>query len=112
MAISMQAPLATGVRAVRSLRSGIAAAALGVILAGGTGCLLVETSLVASSGYQNARLMEELRAAQHRTQEIEADVASLKSLEHINAEARARFGMVNPPSYMYIQVDPSLKDRR
>lgn len=94
-----------------SLRAGLAAFAFVAILVLGTGLLLMETSLVTSAGYDNARLVEEKRALEHDTQRLEAEVASLRSLDHVEAEARSKLGMVNATSYLYIQVDPNLKGR-
>ena len=112
MAVSLPSPLNSGVETVRSLRSGLAAAALAVLVVGGTGCLLIETSLVASSGYENARLLDHKRGVQHRAQELEAEVASLRSLDYVEREAKSRMGMVPATSYIYVHVDPSLKDPR
>ena len=110
MAISLPTPLTRG--AVRSLRTGAAAAILAAMLAGGAALLLYLTSAVAASGYENARLTEEKRFMAHRGQALEAEVASLRSLEHVESEARAQLGMINATSYLYVQVDPRLKDRR
>lgn len=96
---------------VSSFRMGLAAAAFAAVLIGGTALLLFEASLVASAGYNNARLTEQKRSLEHRTQELEADVSSLRSLDRVDAEARSKLGMVTATSYLYIQVDPNLKDR-
>ena len=60
---------------------------------------------------ENARLQQETRAVEHRLQELQSEVASLTSLEHVDVEARNSLGMVDATSHLYVQVDQSLKGR-
>jgi cell division protein FtsL len=101
----------SGVAAVQSLRAGLVGAALVALLVLGSALVLVETSVVASAGYENARLQQEKRAVEHRLQELQSEVASLTSLEHVDVEARNSLGMVDATSHLYVQVDQSLKGR-
>lgn len=110
MAISL--PIPSAAQAARTLSTGTAAGTLAAMLLGGAGLLLYLTSTVAASGYENARLIEQKRFMEHQTQALEAEVASLRSLEHVDGEARSQLGMVGATSYIYVQVDPRLKDQR
>lgn len=112
MAASVQVhPPLPALPRVPSLGTGLAAAALGAALVAGTAALLFLTSLVASAGYNNARLTDEKRSLEHHTQRLEAEVASLRSLDYVEAEAKAKLGMVGAPSHIFIQVDSRLKGR-
>lgn len=82
--------------------------ALGVLLAVavlGAGLVLASTSFVASTGYNLDRLQARKAYLEGQTQELEAEVASLRSLERIEREARSRLKMVNATSYVYVTVD-------
>jgi len=54
----------------------------------------------------NVRQLERARDDwQARTQELEAEIATLGSLDHIEKEARERLGMVPPTDTIYLIVD-------
>ena len=112
MAVSIQVhPPISSLPRVPSLRAGFLVIALGALLIAGTAALLLLTSLVASFGYNNARLMDEKRSLQHQTQRLEAEVAALRSLDYVEAEAKAKLGMVNASSHIFVKVDSRLKGR-
>lgn len=67
--------------------------------------LVLQTSLVASSGYGVEQLTK-LKASQERQiQDLDAEVAALRSLDRIEAEARGRLKMITPSKYIYVTVD-------
>jgi cell division protein FtsB len=112
MAVSVQVhPPIPALPRVPSLRPGALVLALGGLLLIGTAVLLLLTSLVASFGYTNARLTEEKHSLEHQTQRIEAEVAALRSLDYVEAEARSKLGMKNAGSHIFVQVDSRLKGR-
>jgi cell division protein FtsB len=112
MAASVQVhpPISTIPR-VPPLRAGVLVIVLGALLVAGTAALLLLTSLVASLGYNNARLTEEKRSLEHQSQRLEAEVAALRSLDYVEAEAKSKLGMVNAGSHVFVQVDSRLKGR-
>ncbi len=76
-----------------------------VVIIGGMGLLLLQTSVVASTGYQVENLQELKAALEQRNYELEAEVASLKSMERIEDAATHQMKMVRPQSYLYLSVD-------
>lgn len=70
--------------------------------------LVVQTSRVATAGYdlnRQAQIRDEWR---NRSYQLEAEVAHLQSLERIEKEAIARFKMKPATEYVYVQVaEPS-----
>ena len=67
--------------------------------------LLLQTSIVASTGYDVDQLSKMKESQEHQNQEMAAQVASLRSLDRIEKEARGRLKMVTPTSYLYVTVD-------
>lgn len=111
MAVSVQVQSLPRLPKMEGFHGALAAALLGVVLVAGTAALLFLTSLVASAGYNNARLTEEKRSLAHQTQRLEAEVATLRSLDHVEAEAKSKLGMVGAVSHIFVQVDSRVKGR-
>ena len=66
---------------------------------------VIQTSDATSTGY-TIRLLEQDRLDwSARVHRLEADVASLTSLERIEREARGRLGMVPAENVLYLEVD-------
>lgn len=70
--------------------------------------LLALTGYLTATGYEVQR-MEHLREAlEHQNQQLQAEIASLRSLERVEREARAKFGMVPATTYLYVVPDATL----
>ncbi|MBI2887674.1 MAG: septum formation initiator family protein [Chloroflexi bacterium] len=80
-------------------------AVLGGLGALGMVVLLAQASLVASTGYNVERLEDTKAALIRSNQQLEDSIASLRSLDRIEREARTRLKMVTPSSYVYIRVE-------
>lgn len=91
--------------AVRASRWGLRITALGGLVAVGMVVLLAQASLVASTGYNVERLEDTKAALIRSNQQLEDSIATLRSLDRIEREARTRLKMVTPTSYVYIRVD-------
>ncbi|MBI4300830.1 MAG: cell division protein FtsL [Chloroflexi bacterium] len=67
--------------------------------------LLVQTSRVATAGYDIRRLEQLRESWRQRNYELDVEVSRLQSLERVETEARSRFHMVEPSGYVYVAVD-------
>jgi cell division protein FtsL len=88
---------------------------MGAFLAIGLSALLplVQSSGATSTAGEIGHLEQEKADWQTRLHELETDVASLGSLERIEAEARLRLKMVPPTNVHYLAVDaPPPAERR
>ncbi len=84
---------------------GIAALVIGSIAFAGTAVLIVQSSLETAAGYAVQGLRNDKTALESDNQRIEADVASLKSLDRIEQQATGQLKMIKPSTYVYITVD-------
>ena len=85
------------------LRAMLIAAGLAVV---GAGLLqVVQTSNVTSTGYHIQGLQEERLEWDARVHQLEAEVASLASLERVEREARERLGLVPAEGRLYLEVN-------
>ena len=67
--------------------------------------LLVQTSRVAALGYEIHQLGQIREEWIQRNYELEAEIATLQSLDRIEREAKARFNMIPATKYVYVSVD-------
>jgi cell division protein FtsL len=74
--------------------------------------LLIQTSGVASVGYDIQRLEEVRDHWRESNWQLEHEIASLKSLERVEREARTKLKMVpaSQPVYVSVDVKPTTKD--
>lgn len=85
------------------LRAMLIAAGLAVV---GAGLLqVVQTSNVTSTGYHIQRLEEARLEWGARVHQLEAEVASLASLERVEREAQGRLGLVPAERRLYLDVN-------
>lgn len=85
------------------LRAMLIAAGLAVV---GAGLLqVVQTSNVTTTGYEIQGLEETRLEWDARVHQLEAEVASLASLDRIEREARGRLGMVPAERRLYMEVN-------
>lgn len=66
---------------------------------------VIETSDATSTGYNISLLEQERLDWSARVHRLEAEVASLTSLERAEREARGRLGMVPAEKVLYLEVD-------
>jgi hypothetical protein len=66
---------------------------------------VIGTSDATSTGYSIRRLEQERLDWSARVHRLEAEVASLTSLERVKREARGRLGMVPAEGVLYLEVD-------
>lgn len=66
---------------------------------------VIQTSDATSTGYNIRRLEQERLDWSARVHRLEAEVASLTSLERMEREARGRLGMVPADKVLYLEVD-------
>jgi len=66
---------------------------------------VIETSDATSTGYTIRRLDQERLDLAAQVHGLEAEVASLTSLERVEREARGRLGMVPAENVLYLEVD-------
>ena len=66
---------------------------------------LIQSSQVTSTSSDVRQLERARNDWQARNQELQADIASLGSLDRIEKEARGRLGMVSPSETVYVLVD-------
>ena len=66
---------------------------------------LIQSSKVTSTSSNVYELEHARNNWQARLQELQADIASLGSLDRIEKEARGRLGMVSPTDTVYVVVD-------
>jgi cell division protein FtsB len=83
----------------------MAAIVLGGLVFIGAAVLIAQTSLETAAGYEVERLESEVSTLTRNNQMLEADVASLKSLDRIEQQAMGQLKMIKPNSYTYITVD-------
>lgn len=67
--------------------------------------LVMQTSRVAATGYKIRDLQATREHWRRLVYQQEAEVATLQSLGRVEREAKTRFKMIPPPSYVYIIVD-------
>ena len=67
--------------------------------------LLIQTSIVATTGYRVEQLSNQKANQERLILEMSAAVAALRSLDRIEYEARTRLNMVTPTEYIYVSVD-------
>lgn len=67
--------------------------------------LVIQTSRVAATGYKIRELQSTREHWGNLVYQREAEVAALKSLRRIEQEAKTRFKMIAPPSYIYVVAD-------
>ena len=67
--------------------------------------LLVQTSRVASAGYDIERLQEIREEWKQKNYQLEYETAALKSLDRIEREATIRLKMVPATQHVYLKVD-------
>lgn len=79
--------------------------AAGLALAAAALLQVVQTSNVTNAGYHIQRLEQERLQWQARVHQVEAEVASLSSLERIEQEARGRLGMVPAERRLYLEMN-------
>ncbi len=96
--IKARARLLTGEMAAPTL----AAAAL-VVLA--SLLLVMQTSRVAATGYKIMDLQATREHWRRLVYQQEAEVATLQSLGRVEREAKTKFQMIQPSSYIYVIVD-------
>ncbi len=85
------------------LRAMLIAAGLAIV---GAGLLqVVQTSNVTSTGYEIQGLEEARLEWSARVHQLEAEVASLASLERVEQEARGRLGLVPAERRLYLEVN-------
>jgi len=71
--------------------------------------LLIQTSRVATAGYDLQRLEEIKNSWAQRNYQLQTEIAALQALDRVEQEAKARLKMVPATQYMYIAVNkPSL----
>ncbi|MFH1485076.1 MAG: hypothetical protein ABIH46_03310 [Chloroflexota bacterium] len=73
--------------------------------------LVVQTSRVATAGYDINRLAQIRDEWRDRNFQLEADVAYLQSLERVEKEATTRFNMKPATNYLYVTVPVSLNPK-
>ena len=78
---------------------------------------VIQTSDATSTGYAIRRLEQERLDWSAQVHGLEAEVATLTSLERVEREARGRLGMVPAENVLYLEVDappprPELVPRR
>jgi cell division protein FtsL len=66
--------------------------------------LLVETGSVTTWGYEVQRLEREKQLWQQRNSQLEAEIAALRSLERVEAEARSRLGMREAETVLFLEL--------
>ena len=66
--------------------------------------LMVQTSRVATAGYDLTRLAQTRDEWRSRNYQLEAEIATLQSLDRIEKEAVARFKMKPATEYVYVKV--------
>ena len=66
---------------------------------------VIQTSDATSTGYTIRRLEQERLDSAAQVHRLEAEVASLTSLERVEREARGRLGMVPAEKVLYLDVD-------
>lgn len=79
--------------------------AAGLALAAAALLQVIQTSNVTTTGYHIQRLEQERLEWQARVHQLEAEVASLASLERIEQEARGRLGMVPAERRLYLEMN-------
>jgi cell division protein FtsL len=79
--------------------------AAGLALAAAALLQVVQTSNVTTAGYQIQRLDQERLQWQASVHQLEAEVASLASVDRIEQEARGRLGMVPAESRLYLKTN-------
>lgn len=83
-----------------------AAPALAAAIIVAAAILLVQSGYITTSGYRLNQL-ERLKADWERqNQQIAADVAQLRSLEHADTEARNRWQMAPAQQVIYVDLQP------
>lgn len=70
--------------------------------------LLALTGYLTATGYEVQRMERMREALEHQNQQLEAEIASLRSLERVEREARTRFGMVPAQAFLYAFPDAAL----
>jgi cell division protein FtsL len=84
-----------------------------VVVIGIAGLLPLLLSSKVTSTSSDIRQLERVRNDwQARTQELEAEIAVLGSLDRIEKEARDRLGMVPPGETVYITVDQPAPEKQ
>ena len=66
--------------------------------------LLVQTSRVATTGYDIRRLENIRDDWKQKNYQVEAEIATLQSLDYIEKQAATKLKMVRPTNYVYIEV--------
>lgn len=66
---------------------------------------VIQTSDATSTGYNIRRLEQDRLDWSARVHRLEAEVASLTSLERVEREAQGRLGMVPAEKVLYLEVD-------
>ncbi len=66
---------------------------------------VIQTSDATSTGYNISRLEQERLDWSAQVHRLEAEVASLTSLERVEREARGRLGMVPAETVLYLEVE-------
>jgi cell division protein FtsB len=67
---------------------------------------LVQTSGVATVGYDVQRLQVESKQWELRNEQLRLELAKVKSLAWVESEATGRLGMVRPEEVTHVKVDP------
>ena len=82
----------------------LVAPALATAIVAAAAVLLVQSGFITTSGYRLNQL-EHLKADWERqNQQLTADVAQLRSLEHADTEARSRWKMAPAQQVMYVDL--------
>ncbi len=68
---------------------------------------LLQTGGVANTGYDIQRLESERSEWELRNEQLKLELAKLRSLPWVEAEATGRLGMQRPDKTIYLVVDPS-----
>ncbi|MBI2909087.1 MAG: hypothetical protein HYX92_15695 [Chloroflexi bacterium] len=71
--------------------------------------LMVQTSRVATAGYDLNRLSQIRDEWRNRNYQLEAEIARLQSLDYVEKEAVARFTMKPATDHIYVTVTEPLK---
>ena len=66
---------------------------------------LIQTSGVATVGYDVQRLQSESKQWELRNEQLRLELAKVRSLVWVESEAVGRMGMVRPDSVTHVQVD-------
>ena len=69
--------------------------------------LVGQNSRLATMGYEVYRLEQVKAERGEKCYRLEADVASLRSLDRVEQEAITRLGMITPTQYLYVSISRS-----